>query len=75
MKIYDLNALEELAKSQDLTIQERIDAVCATLRISKAMCENLMKGERLEAEVGNPKQTMGALYQNAKQNSTRKMQI
>ena len=56
--IYCQDALRKLYASRGLTFEQRIVAICDMLALSKFLCDNLMKGEGIEALVGAPKQKM-----------------
>jgi hypothetical protein len=56
--IYDRDALKKLKAARNLTFEQRLTYVCEMLRLSKHLCDNLMKGEGIEALIGAPKQKL-----------------
>ncbi|KAF9690740.1 hypothetical protein EKO04_011436 [Ascochyta lentis] len=56
--IYCQDAHKKMYASRNLTFEQRIIAICDMLKLSKFLCDNLMKGEGIEALVGAPKQKM-----------------
>lgn len=73
--MYCEEALKKLRGSRTLTFEQRIHAVCAMLRFSKYLCDQLMKGEGLEALVGAPKQKMSGATTMQVQNKKRQKWI
>jgi hypothetical protein len=71
MNIYDPDALKRLKASRNLTFEQRIVAICDMLKLSKFLCDNLMKGEGIEALVGAPKQKMSNAKTMVTQNKKR----
>jgi len=73
--IYDTTPLETMYKSRDLTFGERIDSLCALLRLSKSRCFSLLKGENLETTVGAAPQKITGTILNNEQNGNRQKYI
>ncbi|KZM20759.1 uncharacterized protein EKO05_0002616 [Ascochyta rabiei] len=71
MNIYCHDAHKKLHASRSLTFEQRIVAICDMLKLSKFLCDNLMKGEGTEALVGAPKQKMSGARTMARQNLKR----
>ncbi|KAJ4319213.1 hypothetical protein N0V94_004002 [Neodidymelliopsis sp. IMI 364377] len=71
MNIYDQDALKKLKSSRNLTFEQRVRAICDMLRLSKFLCDNLMKGEGIEMLVGAPKQKMSGAITMSVQNRRR----
>jgi hypothetical protein len=73
--LYCEEALKKLKYSRDMTFEQRIYHVCAMLRYSKFLCDQLMKGEGLEALVGAPKLKMSGATTMQVQNQRRQKWI
>ncbi|KAJ4368665.1 hypothetical protein N0V86_009574 [Didymella sp. IMI 355093] len=73
--LYCEEALKKLKTSRDMTFEQRIYHVCAMLRYSKFLCDQLMKGEGLEALVGAPKLKMSGATTMQVQNQRRQKWI
>jgi hypothetical protein len=73
--MYCEEALKKLKASRDMTFQQRIYHVCAMLKYSKFLCDQLMKGEGLEALVGAPKLKMSGATTMQVQNQKRQKWI
>ncbi|KAF2623116.1 hypothetical protein BU25DRAFT_451553 [Macroventuria anomochaeta] len=73
--IYCQDALKKLKASRGLTFEQRIVAICDMLKLSKFLCDNLMKGEGIEALVGAPKQKMSGAKTMMVQNQKRQKWI
>lgn len=73
--MYCEEALKKLKTSRDMTFQQRIHHVCAMLKYSKYLCDQLMKGEGLEALVGAPKLKMAGATTMQVQNTRRQKWI
>ena len=71
LNIYDPDALKRLKASRNMTFGQRIDAICDMLKLSKHLCDNLMKNEGIEALVAGPKQKMSGAQTMVKQNKKR----
>lgn len=69
--IYCEDALKKIYCSRILTFEQRIVAICSMLKLSKFLCDNLMKGEGIEALVGAPKQKMSGAKTMMVQNKKR----
>ncbi|KAF1833872.1 hypothetical protein BDW02DRAFT_473501, partial [Decorospora gaudefroyi] len=73
LSIYDAEALQTVWKSRALTFGERMASLGALLRLSKARCFSLLKGEVLETTVGAPAQKVAGTKTNFCQNGRRKV--
>ncbi|KAF1930486.1 uncharacterized protein M421DRAFT_58385, partial [Didymella exigua CBS 183.55] len=73
--MYCEEALKKLKGSRDMTFEQRIHHVCAMLKYSKFLCDQLMKGEGLEALVGAPKHKMSGATTMQVQNQRRQKWI
>jgi hypothetical protein len=71
LSIYDNETLQIAHKSRDLTFEQRIDNICALLRLSKSRCFSLLKNENLETTVSAPAQRIAGLKTNFTQNGRR----
>ncbi|KAF1364220.1 hypothetical protein EJ07DRAFT_59656, partial [Lizonia empirigonia] len=70
-KIYCKDALKKVYASRNLTFEQRIVAICEMLRLSKFLCDNLMKGEGIEMLVCSPKQKLSGAKTMMVQNKKR----
>ena len=73
--IYCQDAHKKLKASRGLTFEQRIVAICAMLKLSKHLCDNLLKGEGIETLVGAPKQKMSGAMTMMVQNQRRQKWI
>ncbi|KAF3038605.1 hypothetical protein E8E12_000292 [Didymella heteroderae] len=73
--LYCEEALKKLKASRNMNFDQRIHHVCAMLRYSKFLCDQLMKGEGLEALVGAPKLKMSGATTMQVQNQRRQKWI
>jgi len=73
--IYDSTPLETMWSSRNLTFGERIESLCALLRLSKSRCFSLLKGENLETTVGAAPQKITGTILNNGQNENRQKYI
>jgi hypothetical protein len=73
--MYCEEAMKKLKASHNMTFQQRIYHVCAMLKYSKFACDQLMKGEGLEALVGAPKLKMSGAATMQVQNQKRQKWI
>lgn len=73
--IYCEEALRKLKGSRNMTFAQRIHHICAILEYSKFLCDQLMKGEGLEALVGTPKQKLAGATTMKTQNQKRQKWI
>ncbi|CAG5161406.1 uncharacterized protein ALTATR162_LOCUS6022 [Alternaria atra] len=71
LPIYDKQALATARKSRFLTFAQRMDQLCALLRLSKSRCFSLLKGENLETTVAAPAQRYSGTIVNCAQNDKR----
>jgi hypothetical protein len=71
LPIYDKQALATARKSRFLTFAQRMDHLCALLRLSKSRCFSLLKGENLETTVAAPAQRYSGTIVNCAQNGKR----
>jgi len=56
--IFDNSKMQFIHRSRKQTFATRIDLMCEALRLSKARCETVLKGESLEMFVGTAAQTI-----------------
>ncbi|KAJ4333395.1 hypothetical protein N0V95_009440 [Ascochyta clinopodiicola] len=70
-KIYCHDAHKKMYSSRNLSFEQRIVAICDMLKLSKFLCDNLMKGEGTEALIGAPKQKMSGAKTMVRQNLKR----
>lgn len=63
--------MQSVAKTGKMTFLERIRKVCELLRLSKARCVTLMKGEGLHMCVAAPGLLVRHTYSNKRQNEQR----
>ncbi|KAF2124383.1 hypothetical protein P153DRAFT_257745, partial [Dothidotthia symphoricarpi CBS 119687] len=75
LDVYDSTALKEVKKSRDLKFGERLEGVCTLLRLTKARCDKMMKGEGLDMAVGCPLQKISLSKMNHGQNGKRQKYI
>ncbi|KNG44020.1 hypothetical protein TW65_09101 [Stemphylium lycopersici] len=71
LSIYDPQALTSVFKSRLLTFKERIEHTCHLMRLSKARCFHILKGENIETTVGSPVQRINGTKVNKDQNGKR----
>jgi hypothetical protein len=71
LSIYDPAALGEVRKSKSLTFDKRIGFVCQAMRMSKARCDSLMKGDGLATLVGSPSLKVRGTHLQKNQNARR----
>jgi hypothetical protein len=71
LSIYDSEAMKTVWKSRGLTFAGRIQKLVELLRLSKARCFSLLKGESLYTTVGAPAQKYSSTTTNFDQNGKR----
>ena len=69
--IYDAGRMQNVAKTNTITFSERIGKVCELLRLSKARCLRLIKGEGLHMCVAAPGLLVRQTGSNKRQNERR----